>query len=114
MATTAADIQALPSGEFAAVADATLNIYIARAEARVSTDWGTMRDTAVLYLAAHLYALDKQGTNAASGPLMSIGAGPIHRAYATTREGSRGYDATHWGRQFAQMMTEHHFGPVAL
>lgn len=114
MTTTAANIQALPSGEFAAVADATLDIYIARATARVSADWSdTIRDTAILYLAAHLYALDAQGTGAASGAVSSESAGSVSRSYAVSAT-STGYGATHWGRVFEQLLREQHFGPVVI
>jgi hypothetical protein len=116
MTTTAATVKALPSGEFSAIADATIDAYIARAKLRLSTSsYGALYEDAVLYLTAHLLSLDTSGTGAAPGQVTSESAGSMSRSYATpTNNSSSGLTATHWGRTLIQMQRELFLTPLAL
>lgn len=111
MSVTSADIKALPSGEFASVLDATVDIYITEAQSRIhQTTWGDQYDLGVKYLTAHALALDMGGAHGAAGPVASESAGPVSRSYAAySIFGSTGGDnlnATAYGRKFQMLRKE--------
>lgn len=105
MTITAADIKAMPSGEFAALADATVNGYIAEAMVDVSADvWGDRYDSGVKYLTAHLIACDKMGATGPSGPVVSSSAGGLSRSYASGQPSlSSTLAATSYGRRYLEL-----------
>ena len=106
MTVTAADIQALPSGEFAAVSSTVIDKYIARAQRRIhEPTWGDHYDDAVELLTAHMLAISTGGGRAAAGAVTSEGAGPFSRGYAGSSRPSA-YDATSYGQEFAAMLRE--------
>jgi hypothetical protein len=106
MSVTAADIQALPGGEFAAVAPSIIDKYIARAERRIhQATWGARYDDAVELLTAHMLLSAIAGGASAAGSVTSEGAGPFSRGYAGSARPSQ-YDSTSYGQQYAAMMRE--------
>ena len=106
MAVTAADIQALPSGEFAAVTSTVIDTYIARAKRRIHEGtWGDSYDDAVLLLTAHMLVGALAGGRSPSGTVTSESAGPFARGYAGSSRASA-YDATIYGQEFAAMLRE--------
>lgn len=111
MAVSAADIQGMPSGEFASVSDATILAYITEAEARLdSGTWGAKYDLGVKYLAAHELAVDISGGMGAAGPVISESAGPLSRSYAASAlfsaSNASNLNATSYGRKFQQLRNE--------
>lgn len=100
---TAADFKARFT-RFAAVADATIDIYITEAANKVDDSW-LEQDyaTAILYLAAHLY-VQESGTGAdRPGVITSESFGPMSVSYAVGSQSNGGYQATEYGRRFAEL-----------
>jgi hypothetical protein len=106
MTVTAAIIKALPSGEFSAIADATVERYIARAEARLHAGtWGDLYDTAVELLTAHMLVSLVAGGQGPAGPVTSEGAGPLSRSYAAPANISS-MQSTVYGSQLVELRKE--------
>jgi len=113
-----ADIQALPSGEFAALADAVIQPFIDEAVREVNTDvFGDRTDDATKYLAAHLLACMIDGSRGAAGPIVQERAGPLGRMYAIPNRGTDGsttLGATTYGRRYMELQRLVAGGPRAL
>lgn len=106
MTVTAAQIKALPSGEFSSDSDDTVNEYIAQAQARLSESaFGDLYDTAVKYMTAHLLSSDKTGAHGPAGPVTSESAGSVSRSYATSQgvSGQSGLNNTVYGRRVVEI-----------
>ena len=115
MTITAATIKAMPAASrdgFADLSDDTVDTYITRAASRMdSAYWGTRYDDAHLYLSAHLLYLDVNGAGAPSGPITSASAGGMSLGFGSPAADSW-LAATHYGRQYLQMMRENRQTPV--
>jgi len=116
VAVTASDVKSLPSGEFAAVADAVVEGFIAEAQRDISsTAWGTRYDDGVLYLSAHLLAVIMGGGVGVSGPVVSETAGPVSRSYAgPIGLAAESLATTVYGRRYLQILHTLGLGPVVL
>lgn len=113
---SAADIQALPSGEFASVADPIVQTFIDEAGREIdATAFGDRYDDAVTYLAAHLLAAAIAGSSGASGPVTSVTAGALSKQYATPymMDGDA-LMITSYGRRYKQIRHACVGGPQAL
>lgn len=90
---------------FAAVADGTVDIFLAEAERSVSTDWseGDYTD-GIMYLAAHLYSEEQSsgGIKAASkaGPIKRVKADTVEIEYAGSFLVDANLSSTIYGRRF--------------
>ena len=110
MTVTAADIKALPSGEFSALSDAVIDAAIAQAERRIdSGTWGTSYDDGVTNLTAHILCIGIRGGRGAQGPVVSESAGSLSRtyaAYATFDAKDKQLNASPYGQAFVQLRAE--------
>jgi hypothetical protein len=106
MSVTVADIQGMPSGEFASLGASVIQPFIDEAERIVGRDvWGELADDGVRYLAAHLLAVVRRGSSAPMGPVISETAGPVSRSYAAPSVVStQGYNSTLYGQRFQQLV----------
>ncbi len=104
MAVTAADVKEIAT-EFAAVADARVDLFIAQAERRTNrTNWGNKADDGVIYLTAHLLKLDELQGAAPAGPITARRVHDVSWAYAKTGSGDGdNLDSTAWGRRYKEI-----------
>lgn len=103
MAVTAADVKEIAT-EFAAVADARVDIFIAQAERRTNRgNWGATADDGVIYLTAHLLKLDELQGAAPAGPVTARRVHDVSWAFAKPMS-TEGLDATAWGRRYRELL----------
>jgi len=114
--TTAADIRALPSGEFAQLVDGSIQPFIDEAAREVSADvFGTIYEDAVKYLAAHLLAGIMSGSKGAAGPVISETAGPLSRSFsAPVVSATDSLQSTAYGRRYLDLRRQVAGGPQVL
>lgn len=108
MTIVAADIKALPSGEFAALDDAVVTRYIEKAKLQVSEQlWASKYDEGVESLAAHLLSVAIAGAVGPSGPVAAETIGPMSRTYASYAAFSGtdkdSLNATSYGREYKRL-----------
>lgn len=97
---------------FAAVADATCEIYLDEASRTVTTSW-TERDygDGIMYLAAHLMVMEGAGGGSAigvSGTISKVKAGDVETEFRATRGTASGkiwttYGATIYGQRYLDL-----------
>ncbi len=102
MAVTAAEVKTIAT-EFAAVADARVDIFIAQAETRTNrANWGNKADDGVIYLTAHLLKLDDLQGEAPAGPVSARRVRDVSWAFANPTS-TEGLDSTAWGRRYKEL-----------
>lgn len=111
---TAADLQARYPA-FAAVADATIDVWIAEAESDTTSwtgDADTDRTRAVLALAAHKMAEQGLSTNASAQGVTSFKSGTFSASVSEVQANRTGLDATIYGREYLALAKRHFGTPV--
>lgn len=106
MSVTASDIQDLPSGEFASIANNVVEVYIAEAEREISqAAFGNRADDAVKYLAAHLLAVAKGGSSAPATGVTMVTVGPLTKQYGQPGAMSKtdSLESTSYGRRYIEI-----------
>lgn len=105
MAVTAAQVKAVAT-EFADVADARVDIFIAQAERRVNrAAYASKANDATIYLVAHLLTLDAQQGALAAGAKTSERLDSWNASYAApvATADTASLAASSWGRAYAEM-----------
>ena len=105
--------------EYAAVADATLDIWIGQATRRFNDTLFTdddLADDALYFFSAHLYTVSIGGSAASTGAITSKKVGDLSVNYATGVSSSYSYgmDSTYYGQQFLLIMKSLMFSPMVL
>ena len=98
MAITAATLQAYP--EFASVATATIDLWIANAPAHIdATQYGDQADQATTYWVAHVLTLLRLGGGIGGGPVTAaeVNTVKVQFAAAVLPSGLEDWNATTWG-----------------
>ena len=110
------DIRDLPSGEFASLSESSISPSILEAEREVNESaFGDRYDDALKYLAAHLLAAMRQGSQGASGAVVSETVGPISRSYgAAAITSSDALESTSYGRRYVEIRRQCAGGPQVL
>jgi len=106
MAITAATLQAYP--EFASVATATINLWIANAPAHIdATAYGDEADQATTYWVGHVLTLLRAGGGIGGGPVTAaeVGTVKVQFAAAVLPSGLDDWSATTWGRLLLALAT---------
>jgi hypothetical protein len=79
---------------------------LAQAECMINrTQWGeTLADEATIYLAAHFYTVNKQGSGADPGVRTAESEGQISASYAVSKDAQSSiYGTTAYGRQYLEL-----------
>lgn len=116
MSVSYTDIQA-SFAEFASTDSSLITRKIAEAQARISESvYGALYDQAVMYLTAHLLAVQASG-GSGSGPVKRIKVGDLEREYATPTSASS-YDGatTSYWKEFKDISSRvaKAQGPISL
>lgn len=110
----AANIRALPSGDFAGVDADIIDRHITLAASLTNAErWGDAYDAGVAYLAAHTLSVELQGRKAPSGPVASESAGPLAQSYAVMATDDA-LDMTPWGRLYKSLRAAIPRNPLVL
>jgi hypothetical protein len=111
------------AGEFSAVADGTVENFLAYAALRIDTGiWGNVYDQALVYLAAHMLKMDPSYGGAytgAAGAVIAQKDGDLSRSYAAPPAVSSLTDSyllrTSYGAQFLALRDSRaEVGPMCL
>lgn len=110
------DIRDLPSGEFSSLSESAISPFMLESEREVNESvFGDRYDDALKYLAAHLLAVGRKGSEGASGAVVSETVGPISRSYgAAAITSSDALDSTAYGRRYAEIRRQCAGGPQVL
>ncbi len=96
------DDVALLAPELASLDEDAQDLILGMVDAQLSEDWEDLRDTAALYLAAHLGALTKRGGSA--GAVQSESVGQVSRTYAVSMAAGAGlYGSTVYGQEYERL-----------
>lgn len=117
MSVAPADIKGFPSGEFAAIADLTVQDCIDEAVRELNPSaFGSRYDDATKYLAAHLLVRLIAGAAAPAGPVIERHAGPVGTSYATPSgvSANETLATTFYGRRFLEIRQQCACGPWVL
>jgi|SRR3990167_702111 len=103
MAVLAADIQAFTP--LAAVTTARCQVHLDAALLEVdATEWGSLYDRGVLYLAAHMtYLFEVAGATPPGGPVQSESLGDASVSYAVAQMNDSDLSRTAWGSEFRRL-----------
>lgn len=119
MAVTATSLKALGGSAFAAIADATVDAWIAIADQRVdATVFGDLYDNALSFLTLHLlqsFVLTGGGTSGPTGEVSSLTVGAVSVSFNTANSAAMDaeYGSTAWGKQFLSLVRLAYQGPFA-
>ncbi len=103
MAVTAADVKEIAT-EFAAVADARVDLFLSEAETRTNRgNWGNKADRGVIYLTAHLLQMDDLQSAAPAGPLTARRVHDVSWAYGASAFSDEAMGNTAWGRRYIEL-----------
>ena len=103
--------------EYAALSNATLDIFAAEAELEVSVKaFGKRYPRAVALITAHLINMSKRsedGSSSSSGELKKIKVGDLEREFAVSSDSksSGSYNLTTYGKEFLRLRKQSLMGP---
>lgn len=108
--------------EFAAVADARVDVFLDDARAELAeAAWGDWYDKGTSYLAAHFLTVANATAGGSSGtvsPLSSVTVGDVsenYAAYLTSKSGTDAYfSATAYGQEYIRLAKQVGLGWVAV
>ena len=104
--------------EYAALSNATLDIFAAEAEIEISVKaFGKRYPRAVALITAHLINMSKRsedGSSSSSGELKKIKVGDLEREFAVSSADSKSngsYNLTTYGKEFLRLRKQSLMGP---
>jgi hypothetical protein len=104
VAATRADLRARAT-EFAATADATVDLALADALSQINTtNWGSKAFLGQIYLACHFLKVWELQSAAPAGPVSQRKDGDLSESYAVSKPVSvEDYSSTAWGRLYINL-----------